>query len=169
MKRLVYNYAKRLVSPSSGPTNLTFFVTGACAFQCKTCFYWHHLNEADNELTLDEIERLAPSLAGCSWIALTGGEPLQRRDFGGVLEAVMRKARPPYLTLVTNGFHPKRLEESLRNALPFLDGGVLRVSVSLDGVGALHDEIRGVPGSLSARSKVCACCTRSAERTPDFR
>ena len=48
------------------------------------------------------------------------------------------------MTLVTSGYHPDRLERALVRAMDADGDFFLRVGVSLDGVGELHDSIRGV-------------------------
>lgn len=148
MIRSLCLFARSFLGLSPLPVHVTFFVTGRCMLKCRTCFYAHHLNRAEPELSLDEITRLAPQLRGVLWLAVTGGEPFMRDDLGEVLAVLLKEARPPYVTLVTNGFRPEKVESVLSDIIPSLQGSVLRVSVSLDGAGEVHDRIRGVPGSF---------------------
>ncbi len=141
-------YANAWLRLNRRPAHVTFFVTGRCPLRCETCFYAHHLNESGRELSLSEIQALAPSLRGVLWLAVTGGEPFAREDLGDVMEALVQEARPPYMTLVTSGFFPDRVAPVVERALAARPGQIVRVSVSLDGVGGLHDEIRGVPGAF---------------------
>jgi len=141
-------YAKALLGLSQRPVHVTCFVTGRCPLRCKTCFYAHHLHEPGRDLTLPEIQALAPSLRGVLWLAVTGGEPFMRDDLGEVIETLVQGARPPYMTLVTNGYFPDRVAPVVERALAARPGQVVRVSVSLDGVGGLPDEVRGIPGSF---------------------
>jgi len=130
------------------PLHLTFFVTARCPLRCKTCFYWQHTDTEHPELTLAEITRLAPTLQGTVWLAVTGGEPFTRPDLPDVMGALAEEARPLYLTLVTNGLYPEKMEEVVRSVFAPRRTPFVRVSVSLDGVGSLHDEIRGRSGSF---------------------
>lgn len=141
-------YARALAGLSRQPVHVTFFVTGRCPLKCQTCFYAHHVNEGGEELSLDEIRQLAPSLRGVLWLAITGGEPFARDDLADILEVVARDVRPPYLTLVTSGSFPDRIEPAVARVMSGPRKQPLRVSVSIDGVGELHDEIRGAPGSF---------------------
>lgn len=141
-------YVKRLIKKRGMPVHITFYVTGRCNASCKTCFYWHHINENEPELTFGEIERLAPQFKGALWIAITGGEPFLRDDIGDILRVVHRQTKPPYMTLVTNGFFPERLKQVVTEFFSVKSNTVVTVSVSLDGIYELHDSIRGLPGSF---------------------
>lgn len=141
-------YVKRLIKKSGIPLHLTFYVTGRCNSNCKTCFYWHHINENQPELTFAEIETLAPQFKGAFWIAITGGEPFLRDDLGDILRVIHHQAKPPYMTLVTNGFFPEKLEQVIGKIFSVKSNTIVTVSVSLDGIHELHDSIRGLPGSF---------------------
>ena len=54
------------------------------------------------------------------------------------------------LSMVSNGFLPKRIVEQARDVLRLIEprGVKLSMSVSLDGIGTLHDEVRGIPGAF---------------------
>lgn len=139
-------YVRGLTRTNTVPLHVTCFITARCPLRCKTCFYWQHLNNEGSELTLTEIARLAPTLRGLLWLAISGGEPFVRSDLAEVMGVLTREAGPPYLTLVTNGFYPERIEGVVRAIFTARPDILLRVNVSLDGVGELHDTIRGKRG-----------------------
>jgi MoaA/NifB/PqqE/SkfB family radical SAM enzyme len=90
--------------------------------------------------TIDRVLQEAEGL-GIDGLRITGGEPLVRPDFAGVLEAVngrnFKKA-----VLVTNGLLLDRYVSEINGS------ALTQISVSLDGLEADHDEIRGVPGAF---------------------
>jgi len=108
-----------------------------CRF-CGTRAGKSHPNELTTAESLDVVEQLHDM--GTAEIAVHGGEAYLRDDFLQVVRAI--RARGMECTMVTGGrgFTPE-LADGLR------DAGVTAVSVSLDGLEATHDELRGLKGS----------------------
>lgn len=76
------------------------YVTAGCNLRCIMCSYRDPL---PNELTLDEIRKLALELStyGLRHIVYSGGEPLTRRDFPAICELFQRSNVRQ--SLLTNG------------------------------------------------------------------
>jgi Fe-coproporphyrin III synthase len=73
--------------------NITLEVTYRCNIKCEFCFLKDSvLNERRNELSLEEIERIADQAAayGASFF-ITGGEPFLRRDLPDIVAAIHRR------------------------------------------------------------------------------
>jgi len=110
---------------------LRLSVTDRCDLRCSYCMpeRMTFLPRKD-VLSLEELHSLALAFIarGITKIRLTGGEPLVRRDFIELVQALGRKLGDGLdeLTLTTNG---TRLEEF---AEPLAAAGVRRVNVSLD-------------------------------------
>ena len=63
------------------PIQLTFFVTRKCNARCPFCFYLKSAEQPANgaaELSLAEIERLAPSLGRLLWLLECNGSNRKR-------------------------------------------------------------------------------------------
>jgi MoaA/NifB/PqqE/SkfB family radical SAM enzyme len=111
------------------------YVTEGCNLQCITCSYRERL---PNELSLDEIKRIAGELSdyGLRHVVYSGGEPLTRRDFEDICQIF--SSFNVKQSLLTNGL---LLEKRLDDIGSFLD----EIIVSADGPTAdIHDSIRGV-------------------------
>lgn len=115
------------------------------------CSIWQM--EPGDELTLEEFDHLLmdPFLSGIRWVNLTGGEPFLRRDLPEMIGLLGKRC--PDLEIIaipTNGFLPDRIEEAVRRSLELLEGTdvLLSVTVSIDGVGEQHDDIRCIPGGF---------------------
>lgn len=67
-----------------------------------------------------------------------GGEPLLRRDLDQILEESYSRF---YTSLVTNGW-------LLRDRVKYISEYLDYLFVSIDGIGEVHDRIRGIPGSF---------------------
>lgn len=127
------------------PYRLTYSVTDRCQARCTMCNIWQ--KPVQNELSLDEIDRLFSQANRFSWINLTGGEPFQRPDMEAVFTTIIK--RSPHLYLLnfpTNGFQTDDIVGAVDTILNKTRLPRLIVSVSLDGPPELHDRIRGLPG-----------------------
>jgi len=113
-------------------TYLRVSVTDRCDLRCVYCMAEHmtFLPKAE-VLTLEELDRLASTFIGMGVrkLRLTGGEPLVRKGFMGLVEGLSRHLRSgalDELTLTTNG---TRLAA---HAADLARLGVRRINVSLD-------------------------------------
>jgi radical SAM protein with 4Fe4S-binding SPASM domain len=121
------------------PQHCVWDLTNACNLRCVHCELAAG-NAAPDELSTKEALRVADELIalGCRKVSLTGGEPLLRPDWSVIAEHLARAGL--WVSLVTNGL-PLSSEVVDRAEA----AGVSGVSVSLDGLRAVHDRIRVSP------------------------
>ena len=122
------------------PAAANIMATHNCNSRCRTCSMWR--NKSSGELTADEIGDILEQLkeAGVRRICFSGGEPTLRPD----LPQLIRKARDigfKKVLVTSNG-----LSWSSNKAREFLENGLNRVAISIDGVGDINDRQRGVKG-----------------------
>jgi sulfatase maturation enzyme AslB (radical SAM superfamily) len=121
------------------PFNITFNVTSACNCRCRTCNIWERAGEI---LSLDEYEKIFCSLGRAPvWITFSGGEPFLRDDLPEICGAAGRICRPAIINVPTNG-SLARLPSMVERICELCPSSQIIVNMSLDGPGALHDEIR---------------------------
>lgn len=132
------------------PVHLTFFATRRCNARCPFCFYAKAIEaeSAPPELSLEEIRRVARSMGPLLWVLFSGGEPFLREDLALASAAFHDLNRAVFLTFPTNGLLPEVVADRTEEILRLCTESVVVVKVSLDGVGADHDAIRGVPGGF---------------------
>ena len=133
------------------PRQLQINVTYRCNARCTMCNIWQ-MPERE-ELDVQGFSHLLhdPLFHDIERLTLAGGEPSVRHDLPQLTRLFMDKM--PHLaslTLITNGLAVERI---LTHSQAMLDlcterGASFNVSVSLDGVGQIHDEMRGVPGAF---------------------
>ena len=120
-------------------------ITYACNLRCQHCYIDAGPAPRANELTRDEMLRVAREMAevGVPLVIFSGGEPLARPDFWDVAELISRLGGPK-MALSSNGTLITRpVAKRLR------DLGFSYVGVSLDStVEELHDKFRGVRGAF---------------------
>jgi radical SAM family uncharacterized protein len=109
-----------------------------CNLTCDMCPFWKRPDE--KLLSIEEEVKIMDSLAsaGVLFYGFEGGEPLLRRD----LPAILKESHERFHTaLVTNGW-------LLKARIGEIDDFLESLFVSLDGIGSLHDRLRGVNGSF---------------------
>ncbi len=84
-------------------------------------------------------------------LTVAGGEASLRADLVALVDYLVDRLPTVHtLSMVSNGFLPKRILTQTEAILRLLEpkGIKLSMSVSVDGVGALHDQVRGIPGGF---------------------
>jgi MoaA/NifB/PqqE/SkfB family radical SAM enzyme len=127
------------------PYKVTFVATYHCNFRCEMCNIWQ--KKSVDEMTPDEIGLFFERWSQFRWVHLTGGELFMRRDLDEVVAAIQKSCRSLFLLNfpTTGWFGDKTLalvERTLARGV-----GRLMVTISIDGPKALHEEMRGLPGS----------------------
>ncbi len=172
-KMLRYRLARRgLVLPGM-PINLTFSVTNVCQSRCKTCSIWELYKEQpqkkNDELTLEEIEKIFRSMGHIYVFNISGGEPFLRSDITEIITAACHHLSPGVVHIPTNAIAKERIERKTKEILETLknncDGTQLTIKPSLDHIESRHDEIRGVPGNFK---KVLEVFHRLKEMQSDY-
>jgi MoaA/NifB/PqqE/SkfB family radical SAM enzyme len=143
-------YLKFLPSLLSGNSNyplyLIFFVTSKCTGKCHHCFYWRRTNAVENELKLDEIEKMCRSMGDLLQVFLTGGDSAEREDLPQIAQLFANINHVLNITLVTNGWHSERVEKQILEVLEACPKTNITVDLTIDGLDGLHDVIRGREG-----------------------
>ncbi|MDD2806601.1 MAG: glycosyltransferase [Elusimicrobiales bacterium] len=143
--------------PGSLPEQVTLFVTDRCDLKCGHCFYGRELNSGRAEFTTAELARALPSLGRFSFVSLTGGEPFLRDDLPEIARLLVEVNGVRRISIPTNGYRPQKVLELTGKLLEACRGRAsVLVKVSLDGVGAAHDAIRGVAGSFDRAAETFA-------------
>ncbi len=135
------------------PKYAVIAVTYRCNGRCVMCNIWKATDhvEADAEI----YGRLPQSL---KTINVTGGEPFLRLDLPKIISIISRRCKNPRIVISTNGLLPRLIEEKL--------GEIARihprigVRISVDGIGEIHDVIRGVSGSFDRAMESVDICKK---------
>ncbi|MBN1484476.1 MAG: radical SAM protein [Chloroflexia bacterium] len=138
------------VSVPKTPTDLIFFVTDRCNARCGHCFFRYAIDASDGQdaLSMDEIGQISRSLqAPLHSLVLTGGEPFLRADLAEICQLFFEQNQAEMIVLPTNGLLTERIRSQVQKICTRIDSRIY-VQVSLDGLGATHDTIRGVQGAF---------------------
>jgi MoaA/NifB/PqqE/SkfB family radical SAM enzyme len=158
-----------LVRPSR-PGYVIFFVTNRCNFRCNFCFYFDEIEKGQkaDELSLDEIRRIAPGIGPLMQLSLTGGEPFLRKDFTEVTKVLLDHTHPVRVTIPTNGSLTSKTVAFLEEILPLYPDTFFRISFSIEGIGEEHDKLRSMPGSYKKVQESYAAISPFRERFDNF-
>lgn len=143
------------------PMTLTYSVTAACQSKCKTCqigaMYCQDPKRAEKDLTLDEVKKIFSSMKPVYFFNMSGGEPFLRNDLPEIVELACRYLKPRVIHTPTNAILTTKIIENTEKIIQIIrnyDPTVpFTVKPSIDGVGELHDEIRGVKGNFDCLLK----------------
>ena len=122
------------------PRAAHYILTWKCNLKCKDCSAWSRVN--GNELKKEEVIALLKKVKFLDIIKLTGGEPFIRNDIVDIIAAVKEIINPYIMQVTTNGTYTHRILECIKKT--HFPG--LQLRISLDGIGKVHDRIRGVEG-----------------------
>jgi 12,18-didecarboxysiroheme deacetylase len=117
-------------------------ITRRCNLRCVHCYAQADNAAFSEELTLDEGKALMDDLAafGVPVLLFSGGEPLARPDLPELAAYAVSKGMRAVIS--TNGtLIDARMARTLKEI------GLSYVGISLDGMEAVNDRFRGVPGA----------------------
>lgn len=127
------------------PDEVSLQLTYRCNLRCSHCYQWsdrgffrdYSLEKQRSELSVEIVEDVLRATAERrSKLFVWGGEPLMHTRFADIAQLIAKYPRT--VNLCTNGL---LLEKNVEHLLPI--GEQLHLLVSLDGLGADHDALRG--------------------------
>jgi len=127
--------------------SLFLFITSRCNSLCRTCFYFEKLNRSD-DLSFDQIARLAETAPPFRKLWISGGEPLLREELAEIVELFVHRAGVTNLNLPTNGLLPAKTFRTIDYLLERCPDLSIDLNFSIDGLANTHDAIRGVPNNF---------------------
>lgn len=153
-KRVLSSRVHQETGYFSMPYKYSFVLTNVCQSQCKTCKIWKIYEDnpelQQEELDTEEFKKVIDSISeDALWLNFSGGEPFLFPDIVEVIQYAFENCPNLFMVniptnAISAGHISARVEELLEIKPDHID---LTVTISLDGVGEQHDEIRGVPGN----------------------
>jgi MoaA/NifB/PqqE/SkfB family radical SAM enzyme len=152
------------------PTYLIFYVTSICNSRCKMCFNWKYNNSKSikNEFTLEEIYRFSKKAGYLQYVTLGGGEPFLRKDIDEICRIFYENSHTEIFSIPTNCMNPEFIRVKTRKMLEKCPNAIFRISMSIDGIGDLHDFIRGVKGNFKKVEETYKVLRKLREEYPNL-
>jgi len=123
------------------PIYAVWEITLACDLACRHCGSragHARPDELSTEQCMDLVRQMAE--LGVREVTLIGGEAYLREDWLEIVRAIVARGMTPTMTSGGRGIDRARAEAAKA-------AGLRSVSISLDGLAATHDRLRGVRGS----------------------
>jgi MoaA/NifB/PqqE/SkfB family radical SAM enzyme len=152
--------------PGRAIAQWTHFVTSTCNARCKHCFY--PINQRKNELTLEEMQRLAKTLPPIRLLLISGGEPFLRRDLPDLMRVYFESCGFLSASIPTNGFNAKLIAQTVERICSISPELHLGVAVSIDGFAEFHDAMRAVPGLYGRALDTLQAVVELSRRLPNL-
>ncbi len=138
-------------------SKIFYFVTSKCNARCEFCFNLENIinwkARQKDELSLDEVKKLATGFGRLPYVTFSGGEPFARTDLPQVVEAFYKNSKTRWVTVPTNGALTKRIIDGVIDILTTCPDVFLTIQFSLDSLHEAHDESRKIKGGFQAMLK----------------
>jgi len=128
------------------PTFISMMANDVCNSRCQMCLIWQQ--KKDKELSPEELKNILadPFFSNVRHIGVTGGEPTLRKDLPDLFKVICsRKPNIDGAGIITNAILEDIVKErvSACAAICREHNVYFGVMVSLDGLGEIHDTVRG--------------------------
>ena len=147
-----YRYLSRKlkVTTSKKPIFLNYPASTVCNHECVMCNI--HLKKRPNDIGCSELELILSDelFDNIESIGFSGGEPLMKKDLVETVTVICEKLRSlKHFSINTNGNLPKRLYKVLPKLIDTTSKNKKKLNIvfSMDGVGEVHDKVRGKKGA----------------------
>jgi len=126
-------------------------VNDICNSRCRMCNVWKRKKE--KELTPENLQLILsdPLFSELEYVGVSGGEPTLRCDLDEMFTVFVSSLKNlKGIGLITNALHGEQVLRSIdKVAAVCMQAGVpFNVMVSLDGIGPVHDSVRGREGNF---------------------
>ena len=154
-RRIAANRVRRWLGRPAIPYKVLWNTTYYCNSRCLSCNVWRIYpgeGSQGGEIQRDDVRRILSSLGpDLLWLTMTGGEPTLKLHLAETVNDV-HDACPnlDFITVNTNALVPRQTVKVMRRIAEHCRRAEVLVVLSLDGVGAVHDRIRGVEGNFEA-------------------
>jgi len=151
-------------SPELGPEELHIELTNNCQSRCIMCDVWDYNKRANfknKELDIEEIKEFineSSYLKRVKSIVLSGGEPFLRDDFVEICGFLVSSFPNACINILTNALDTDRIINKTKLVLDRYNPHKLWLSSSMDGLGNVHDQIRGYNGAFSKLTETLHRC-----------
>jgi len=148
--RVVYFLCRScFVSPNGGrkkyPKVLQLPITYRCNSKCVMCNVWRM--DHKNEFSVEEFAKFIRDdiFKKIESVGINAGEPSLVLNLPEYAEKILNLPSLKYLNIISNGFIPQRLLLHVQKIYDACKkrGILFHVSISLDGIGKIHDAVRG--------------------------
>ena len=145
----------------TNPTDAVVAVTYDCDARCLMCNIWK--NPPTEIMPPKTFGKLPTSL---KTINVSGGEPFLRDDLPEIVRCIKDACPSSRIIISTNSLQPERVALMTREMLK--GDPTIGLGISLDGIGKMHDAMRGVKGAFDKVMQTLDLAKREGVRNIRF-
>lgn len=153
-----FDYLKRWYSDDARlrgkvvrPRQLNFPVTDTCNARCVMCDVWKE--NVSDDMSVEQLREVLsqPFFQDIEHVGISGGEPFLRVDLHEVVQVFCDLPKIKSVSITSHGFNHVRHKTIGPKIVDLMKsrGVGFTMNLSIDGVGEVHDRVRGVPGGFS--------------------
>jgi MoaA/NifB/PqqE/SkfB family radical SAM enzyme len=150
------------------PPLLILFINSICNLTCEHCFYWRMLNRKD-DLSGEELFKLARELGKVENLNLSGGEPFIRPDLAEICRFFITNNGTRQIYVPTNGYFTERTIKALESVLEEKTLNLFVCELSIDGMPEYHNKFRGSNKSFQKLMETYDALAELQKRDPRLR
>jgi len=146
------------------PSELHIELTYKCNLKCRMCDISKlKQKQSGKDITFDKLGKFLKGdwLSGISLIVLSGGEPWLNEDFPEIFELLADKFPESEFLVLSNLYDTELVLQNLKAVRNAADQRRILIGTSVDGLGSVHDFIRGRKGSFNAMLTTAAAVKRN--------
>ena len=125
-------------------------ITYKCNSKCVMCNIWNM--DSSNEVSLEEFSKFMkdPIFKKVESVGINGGEPTLVENLPDYAKEILKLPNIKFLNIISNGYYKNKLLYDIREIYSSCKKKQVKfhVSISLDGVGKIHDRVRGKIGAF---------------------
>lgn len=129
------------------PTSIQLPITNRCNSRCEMCDVWQM--DTSGEMMINEFRQMLsdPLFVKVKSVGINGGEPTLVSNISEYAQALCSLPELKYLSIISHGFNTERALRSISQIKKICEKAnvKLHVSISLDGIGEVHNKVRNVP------------------------
>ena len=129
------------------PTSIQLPITNRCNSRCEMCDVWQM--DTSGEMDANEFEKILtdPLFSQITSVGINGGEPTLVNNVDRYAQVLCRLPKLRNLSIISHGFNTERALRSIAQIKKICEQAEVKfhVSISLDGVGEVHNKVRNVP------------------------
>lgn len=138
------------------PRTLQLPITSKCNSRCLTCNIWKHHERTDIDVEKLKDVLSNPFFSQVTGVGINGGEPTLHSQFIDVVKTVLTLPKLRSIFVISNCINADILLSYLREIYPLCKekNVKLHLQISIDGVGEVHNLVRGINVSFDRSIKV---------------
>ncbi len=141
------------------PKVLQLPVTNRCNSRCLTCNIWKIAEKTDCNADVLQSVLKNPFFQKIEVVGVNGGEPSLYSGIEKLVSALFVLKRLKRIHIISNGMNGKLLLDKLAKIKALCDTHHVKLylTVSVDGIGSVHDAVRGISGAFEKTIQTVKC------------